>query len=104
MSSCSKLYPESKPRQQQLFVEDDRRIGHNMKHMTDMVEHYVVATSDNYGMPREGLTKFLNWLPSEFGATNDYWEEKGILSVRLLNATCACPATGNQIQVHQTMN
>ena len=23
------------------FVKDDRRIGQHMKHMTDMVEHYV---------------------------------------------------------------
>ncbi len=56
------------------FVKDDRRIGHNMKHMTDMVEHYVVTTSDNYGMTGEGHPKFLNRLPGEFG----YWEEKGI--------------------------
>jgi hypothetical protein len=32
-----------------------------------MVEHYVVPTSENYGMTREGHLKFLNWLPSEFG-------------------------------------
>ncbi len=76
------------------FVKDDLRIGHNMKHMTDIVEHYVVTTSDNYGMTREGHPKFLNWLPSDFGATKDC----------LLNATYTCPATGNQIQVHQTMN
>ena len=50
------------------FIKDDRRIGHNMKHMTDMVEHYIVTTSDNYGMTREGHPRFLNWLPSEFGA------------------------------------
>jgi len=49
------------------FIKDDRRIGHNMKHMTDMVEHYIVTTSDNYGMTREGRLRFLNWLPSEFG-------------------------------------
>jgi hypothetical protein len=75
-----------------------------MKHMTDMVEHYIVTTSDNYGMTREGHPRFLNWLPSEFGATKDYWEGKGIPPGRLLNATYTCPATGNQIQVHQTMN
>jgi hypothetical protein len=88
------------------FVKDDRRIGHNMKHMTDMVKHYIVTvtTSVNYGMTREGHPRFLNWLPSEFGATKDYWEEKGIPSGRLLNATYTCPATRNQIQVHQTMN
>ena len=86
------------------FVKDDWRIGHNMKHMMDMVEHYVVTTLDNYGMTREGHPKFLNWLPSEFGTTKDYCEEKGILSGRLLNATYTCPSTGNQIQVHQTMN
>ncbi len=62
------------------FIKDDRRIGHNMKRMMDMVEHYIVTTSDNYGMTREGHQRFLNWLPSEFGATKDYWEGKGILS------------------------
>jgi hypothetical protein len=67
-------------------------------HMMNMVEHYVVTTSDNYGMTSEGHQRF----PSEFGATKDYWEEKGILSGRLLNATNTCQATGNQ--VHQTMN
>ncbi len=55
-------------------------------------------------MTREGHQWFLNWLPSEFGATKDYWEGKGIPSRRLLNATYTCPATGNQLQVHQTMN
>jgi hypothetical protein len=45
-----------------------------MKHMTDMVKHYIITTSDNYGMTREGHLWFLNWLPSEFGATKDYWE------------------------------
>jgi hypothetical protein len=48
-----------------------------MKHMYDMVERYVVTATDNYGMTREGYPRFLNWLPSEFGATKDYWEEKG---------------------------
>ena len=48
------------------FVIDDQRIGLNMKHMTDMVEHFVVTTSDNYCMTREGHQRFLNWLPSEF--------------------------------------
>ena len=80
------------------FVKDDLRMGHNMKHMTDMGEHYIVTTSDNYGMTREGHPRFLNWLPSEFGATKDYWEGKGIPPGRLLNATYTCPATGNQIK------
>jgi hypothetical protein len=31
-------------------VKGDWRIGHNMKHMTDMVKHYVVTASDNYCM------------------------------------------------------
>ncbi len=48
------------------FGKDDRLIGHNMKHMTDMIEHYIVTTSDNYCMTREGDLRFLNWLPSEF--------------------------------------
>ncbi len=69
------------------FVKDDRQIGHNMKHMTDMVEHYIVTTSDNYGMTRGGHLRFLNWLPSEFGATKNILEGKGIPSGRLLNAT-----------------
>jgi hypothetical protein len=72
-----------------------------MKHKLDMVDHYVVTASDNYGMTRDW---FLTWLPSEFGAIKDYWEEKGIPSGRLLNATYTCPAAENQIQVHQTMN
>ncbi len=55
-----------------IFIKDDWLIGHNMKHMTDMVEHYIVTTSDNYGMTREDHQLFLNWLPSEFGATKDY--------------------------------
>ncbi len=37
------------------FVKDDRRIGHHMKHMTDMVEHYVVTTTDNYCMTSKGI-------------------------------------------------
>ncbi len=48
----------------------------NMKHMTDMVEHYVVTASDNYGMARECHQRFLNWLRSEFEATKDNREEK----------------------------
>ncbi len=44
--------------------------------MSDMVEHYVVTTSDNYCMTSEGHLRFLNWLPSEFRATKDYWEDK----------------------------
>jgi hypothetical protein len=54
-------------------------------------------------MTIEGHPRFLNILPSKFGATKDYWEEKSIPSGRLLNTTYTCPATGNQIQVHQTM-
>ncbi len=57
------------PKAAATFVKDDRRIRHTMKHMTKMVEYYVVTTSDNYGMTREGHQKFLNWLPSEFEAT-----------------------------------
>ncbi len=75
-----------------------------MKHMVDMVKHYVVTTSDNYGMTGEGHLRFLNLFPSKFGATKDNWEGKGTLSGRVLNATYNCQATGNQIQVHQTMN
>ena len=56
-----------------------------MKHMTDMAEHYVVNANDNFGTTREGHPKFANFLPSEFGATKDYWEDKGIPSGCLLN-------------------
>ena len=86
------------------FVKVERWIGHHMKHMTDMSKHYVVTATDNFGVTRKGHPSFLNWLLCEFGAPKDYWEEKGIPSGRLLNVTYTCPATGNQIQVHQTMN
>ena len=69
-----------------------------------MAEHYVFNANDNFGTTREGHPKFANFLPSEFGATKDYWEEKDIPPGRLLTATYTCPHTGNQIQVHQTMN
>ena len=67
---------------------------------------YVVNANDNFGTTREGHPKFSNFLPSEFGATKDssYWEENGIPPGRLLTATYTCPHTGNQIQVHQTVN
>jgi hypothetical protein len=78
MSSCSKLYPKSKPRQLHFFVKDDQRIGHHMKYMSDMVDHYFVTATDNYCMTREGHQKSLISFPSEFGATKDDWEEKGI--------------------------
>ncbi len=75
----------------------------SQKHMADMVEHYVVTAIDNFRMTREGHPRFLIWLPSEFGATKDYWEENAYASGRLFNATYTCPATGNQIQVRQTI-
>ena len=89
---------------EQLIVKDEGRIGHHMKHMTDMAEHYVVNANDNFGTTRGGHPKLANFLPSEFGAAKDYWEEKGIQPGRLLTATYTCPHTGNQTQVYQTMN
>jgi hypothetical protein len=44
-----------------------------MKHVMDMAEHNVVTATENLGMTREGHPRFLNLLPSEFGATKDYW-------------------------------
>ncbi len=58
------------------FTKDDKQIGHHMKHMTDMVEHYVVTTSDKNGMTREEHPRSLNCLPSKFGANKGYIEEK----------------------------
>ena len=75
-----------------------------MKHMTAMAEHYVNNSNDNFKTTRQGHLKFDNLLPSELGATKDYWEEKGIPPGRLLTATYICPHTGNRTQVHQTMN
>ena len=69
------------------FVRDDKRIGHHMKHMMDMAEHYVVTATDDFGMTREGHPGFRNWLPSEFGATKNYWE--GSLEACLMLHTLA---------------
>ncbi len=69
----------------------------------DMAEHYVFAAADNFDMTIENNPIFLNCLPSEFGATKDYWEDKDIPSGHLLNATYTCQATENQVQFHQTM-
>jgi hypothetical protein len=60
MSSYSKLYPRSKRGLPLLFVRDSNRIGHHMKHMTDMAEHYVVTASDNYGMTGDCHQRFLD--------------------------------------------
>ena len=84
------------------FIKDERRIGHHMKHMTAMAEHYVINSSYSFRMPKQGHPKFDNFLPIELGATKDYWEEKGI--PRLPTSTYTCPHTGIQTQVHQTMN
>ena len=86
------------------FVKDEKRIGHSMKHMTAMAEHYVITANDNFRTTKHGHPKFDNFLPSELGATKDYWEEKGIPHGRLLVATYTCPHTGSRTQVHQTMN
>ena len=86
------------------FIKDERRIGHHMKHMTAMAEHYVINSSDHFKTTKQGHPKFDNFLPSELGATKDYWEEKGIPHGRLLVATYTCPHTGSRTQVHQTMN
>ena len=83
------------------FFKDEQRIGHHMKHMPAMAEHYVVNADDNFGTTREGHQKFANFLPSEFGATKDYWEEKCIPLGCLLTATYTCQHTGNQIQLKQ---
>ena len=84
-----------------IFVKYERRIRHHMKHMTDMAEHYFVNDNDNFSTSH---LKFTNFFPNEFGATKDYWEEKGIPPRRLLNGTYTCPHTGNQTQDHQTMS
>ena len=86
------------------FVKDDKWIGHHMKHITHMAEHYVVSANYNFGMTREGHPKLLNQLPSEFRATQDCWDENVTPPGRLLTATYTYQGTGNQIQVHQTMN
>ena len=75
------------------FIKDERRIGHHMKHMTAMAEHYVVYSNDNFKTTRRGHPELENFLPSELGATKDHWEEKGIPSGRLLTATYTCPHT-----------
>ena len=72
--------------------------------MTDMAEHYVINANDNFSTTREGHPKFKNFLPSEFGATKDYWKERGIPPGWLLNGTYTCSHSVNQTQVHQTMS
>ena len=89
------------------FIKDERRIrviGHHMKHMTAMAEHYVINSSDHFKTTKQGHPMFDNFLSSELGATKDNWEEKCIPPGRLLTSTYTCPHTGSQIQVHQTMN
>ena len=54
------------------FVKDERRIGHSMKHMTAMAEHYVITANDNFRRTKHGHPNFDNFLPSELGATKDY--------------------------------
>ena len=86
------------------FLKDERLIGHHIKHMKAMAKYYVINSSDHFKTTKQGHPKFDNFLPSEPGATKDYWEEKCIPPGRLLTATYTCPHTGSQTQVHQTMN
>ena len=58
------------------FIKDEQRIGHHMKPMTAMAVHYVINSNNNFNTTRQGHPKFDNFLPSELGATKDYWEEK----------------------------
>ena len=98
--AISKIHPKAAA----TFIKDERRIGHHMKHMTAMAEHDVINSNDNHNTTKQRHLKFDNFLPSELGATKDYWEEKGEPPGRLLTATYTCPHTGSQTQVHQTMN
>ena len=77
------------------FVKDERQIGHQIKHMTAMDEHYVITSNDNFKTTKHGHLKFDNFLPSELGADKKYWEEKGIPPGLLLTATYTCPHTGS---------
>ena len=43
------------------FVKDERRIGHHMKHMTDLAEHYVATSTGNFGMTKEGSSGGDGW-------------------------------------------
>ena len=45
-----KAIPKIQAKAAATFVKDEQRIGHHMKHMTDMAEHYVVTAIDNYAI------------------------------------------------------
>ena len=90
MSRSLKAISKIQAKAASTFIKDERRIGHHMKHMTAMAEHYVINSNDNFNTTRQGHQKFDNFLP-----TKDYWEEKGIPPGRLLTATYTCPHTGN---------
>ena len=58
--------------------KDQKRIGHSIKNISDMSEHYGITADDSYQLTKLGHQSFKRWMPHRVGATKDHGKKKGL--------------------------